>query len=276
MDCKFLLGPGRSGTSFFSKWVASHENHELLFDPPVLHRLLALYGKIDNEIIADLINLYIYRDGLEAKTIGRSINMRESDLSYVLSYKTPDAIDEKFEVTDFSTFSICVKVTDAVFKIAELANKFPDFKYLLVVRHPDDVICSIRQKGWFSTRGFTESCAVSTLVWKSYNGICIPHWLPSSKYDEWLDISDTDRAALYYTSALKSALDHKKLFKIINYSSFNDNLLFDQLRSELALQATEVTHMIEKSFKLVTHETKPVLESHYINDARKLYNDIIS
>ena len=218
VKCKFLLGPGRSGTSFFSKWLASHEDHELMFDPPILHRLLSLYGEVDNKTISDLINLYIYRDGLEAKTIGRSINMRKSDLSYSLAYKTPGSIQKKFEITDFTASSICVKVTDAVFKLSELKKEFPNFSFLLVVRHPDDVIRSIKEKGWFSQYRFNENLSVSTLVWKNYNGFRVPHWLPLSNYDEWLNLSDTDRAAFYYTCALKLALENKRILKVLNLS----------------------------------------------------------
>lgn len=254
----WVCGAGRSGTSILSSLVASHLNVEYSFDPPVVHWLLALQDRIDIDAFDQLLQIYLYRDVFRGALSGRQLNFNRNDISFARKFKTDAELDHRLSnildewmiPAEEELFSLCIKVTDATFRLDSLQRSFPTMSFLGIVRNPYDAVNSIHKKKWFARGRSNSHIKYETLPFH-YDPVlgAIPCWLAEEDIEFWLDANDWERASFYYIRATHALLEKSDNVSIVNYDWFVNHPV------ELELQLQDSYGLIETSF------TQKILES---------------
>ena len=225
-----VCGCGRSGTSITSSLIASYRDFEYSFDPPVVHWILSLSKGLDADL-AKLLEIYLYREVFRGALSSRYLNSNRLDLSSALRFKSKSEIDWRTKAPLDQSLSdekenrhrLCVKVTDAAFKLPFIKHFLPGIAIVGVVRNPLDTVSSILDKCWFSDTG-DEMSVYETIPFRlEPSGLKIPLWLSDDDLDLWIGATEEERAVIYYLRSNFSLLAHLKSAVIINYDWFVEN-----------------------------------------------------
>ena len=134
----------------------------------------------------------------------------------------------------------------------------PGIKIIIVIREPNQVIESIRKKGWFSD--YSEHQIRSL---KKVNGSLIPRIIPNHFHSTWSDLLDYEKALLYVYFQLMeingiegaSIVDYKRLHSkrtlhdLLEYTNCSKGIKTDELQKSIIYSnANDVKFKFKRSF----------------------------
>jgi hypothetical protein len=199
-------GVGRSGTSILAKLLASSQEAELFYEPPVLMHLLEIMNDLPKEMDwSALFNTLINKELMKGAISGRALNLNKHDISSVYNYKSEPEIHARFKES-FRQDSLdslledkvaLIKVLDNIHNYQFLKSYVENLKAVIIVRNPMDTCRSIMSKGWFSDDQLIEATSPARYM-KIYRGYRIHAFLEETFYDEWLGMEEIDRITYYY------------------------------------------------------------------------------
>ncbi|MBL43771.1 MAG: hypothetical protein CMN71_03350 [Sphingomonadaceae bacterium] len=199
-----ITGSARSGTSIFGKLIGSLESVEYFFEPPTLFSLFALLNDLPASQARFLFDTFLYEELLIGAISGRTINLRGQDDSSIRHTKTEAEIARRLEASarkgEMETESavIAVKVPDFVYRLPAIADQLGVQRLLVSVRDPGSTINSLVRRRWFTD----ASLQSGDITWPNRfrTRVPSPHWVPADWLSAWDDLSEVDRAALYYVT----------------------------------------------------------------------------
>lgn len=283
-----VCGCGRSGTSIMSKLIASHENVEYSFDSPLLHWLFSLISNDKTSSLSKLLEIYLYREVFKGSLNARYLNFNLNDQSNVFSLKDKKEIlirqrikiDNKILIDKMRHHSLCLKITDATFKLKILSSILKGVSIVGIVRNPYDTIQSINKQKWFSSFKKDPMHLYDTLPFKLYKkNKLIPFWLKKRDLKLWLSANDVEKAAIYYLRSNSALLEYKSNIHIVNYDNFinTPSVYAEKISHILNLRPSKFTKQIINSIKLRSYNKKDLpknIRSSLVKDISKLYSSI--
>jgi hypothetical protein len=247
----FISGSARSGTTIIGKLISTLSNVEYFYEP-LLPVPIMLNNGIKNS--KKLLEIYLVENLLGESIAGRNFNFNENDDSCIYNSKSKKEIDEvmskahdrkeleeKYLKTVFS-----MKIPDLIFFLRDLRFLYPNTNYVLMHRNPNDVINSLKRKGWFSSKNLQKINLTPKYPKKIIDNIKIPYWVKQEDENFWLNTDEINRCAYYYKRISEEVLENAGSSIIINYEEFIEkpNEVFRYLVKLLGLEFGEKTEEI--------------------------------
>lgn len=206
-----LTGITRSGTTFFGKALGSFRNIEYEFEPNFCLWIpsMAEAGIFEKSTAREFFKANVY-ELFYNKLLGRYCNLRPSDDSCVLKFKTMADIEQKWNLlknkNDARQYAIdnqirlVMKMPNAQFFYGFFREVFPDIKFIHIARHPFDVALSVLKKHWLADTTFSNPSATYArknilLDGKKYS---VPFWLEESSAKAFLEADEFSRGLIYW------------------------------------------------------------------------------
>ncbi|MEM4248011.1 MAG: sulfotransferase, partial [Candidatus Nanoarchaeia archaeon] len=206
-----LTGITRSGTTFFGKVLGSFSNVEYEFEPNFCLWIpsLAEAGILEKSTAKEFFKANVY-ELFYNKLFGRYCNLRPSDDSCVLNFKTMSEIENKWNLLknkdDARQYAIknqtrlVMKMPNAQFFYGFFREVFPNIKFIHIARHPFDVALSVLKKHWLADTTFSNPSATYArknivLDGKTYS---VPFWLQESSAKAFLEADEFSRGLIYW------------------------------------------------------------------------------
>jgi hypothetical protein len=250
--CIFISGPARSGTTIVGKIIGSCENIEYSFEPPMLLAILANSNSMDDDLLQYLLEAYLVEDVFASLVSGRGYNTNYQDYSSIISMKTIEFIEKKRKislrkeevVSMFGEQILSFKSPSMSLYIKRFKELFADSQVIITHRHPADVIRSILEKGWFSSR--------SDISWpfkSCESNRTVPFFVEEEFCEEWNKISEIDKCAYYYLriTEARETFDHI----LVDYQKLTENpkKIISNLMETIGLAEGSKTQDLIKSIK---------------------------
>ena len=252
----FVSGSARSGTTIIGKLISTLSNVEYFFEPSLPVPIMLNNGIKNSK---KLLEVYLVENLLIESLSGRNFNFNENDDSCIYNSKTKKAIDEimskthgrkeleeKYLKTVFS-----MKIPELIFFLRDLRFLYPNTNYVLMHRNPNDVINSLKRKGWFSSKNLQKINLTPKYPKKIIDNIKIPYWVKQEDENFWLNTDEINRCAYYYKRISEEVLKNAGSSIIINYEEFIEkpNEIFRDLVKLLGLEFGEKTEEILSTVK---------------------------
>ena len=256
-----LTGPARSGTTIIGKYLASHENCEYAFEPPILFHIVSglSTGKISSKVFQELVDGYLYDEILPETLAGRRINTNRWDDSSIYRIKSKEEINERLSKSwnkidggfqgKLKKAKIILKMPDIIYalnkiKTAGIANLI----IISTVRNPYANIISLMKKNWFSKEGLESGRIFPTT--KRETGIYLPTWALVTA-EKFVAMTNIQRCALYI-EIMYDEIRSLKDTDLISYKLFTTNKdyrksLSKRLRLREGSKTEEINSEIRKS-----------------------------
>lgn len=146
----FIGGVTRSGKGFLCPIASSFEKFEMFFMSSIAENISYIdkLKRINPKYSSFLIKL-IFNDIIHNLNIGRNINLRKTDYTSILKFKTPKMYLDRMKVTDGDQMikkiakeknNYPVMFHDPLINPELLLNSFPNAKIIFVDRHPVELI----------------------------------------------------------------------------------------------------------------------------------------
>jgi len=219
----FISGSARSGTTILGKIVNSMKNVEYVFEPPILFSLFRSYKNMEENSWKLLYETYLFEDFLIDSLSGRNINCNRHDDSSIYNVKTEKEVEERHakswrrsELENLSRESIIAyKMPDVVDFIPQLQLYYPGTRVIILLRHPNDILNSFVNKGWFTDESLKSK---SQLFWPSwvFGDYKIPHSVKEEDIDQFVSSNELERIAYYYNRSY-SAIEKIHGAVIVDY-----------------------------------------------------------
>ena len=233
---RFLLvsGSARSGTSIVGNLIASCQNIEYKYEPPLLPTLYALLGRIPDEAWKLLHSTYLYEEILVGCLSGRSLNNNKTDDSSIFNYLPETEINRRLAMTlsRSDCESVCMKemplimykLPDIVKYIPKVSEIYPHFNVLVMRRKMIPTLNSLIKKAWFSS-GPNGDQSSQVYPFSQYPaqgcaGVHVPYWVESSHARWWSEASEIERCVYYY---LINTPDDEEYSCVIDYENLLSN-----------------------------------------------------
>ena len=275
----WLTGPARSGTSVIGGVFYTLKNVEYFYEPEFLFSLLPTMHKLKADYFELLYSTYLSEELVFNSIVGRKINFRNIDQSYIGNSKTPSEINFKMKnklnrsaILNFykkKNFSIVIKVPDLVKNIINLKIKYPKNKIIFINRNSFDLINSLITKNWFDDKNIKNSIFPLTKIKNCF----YPVWLPKENYDNWNHYNSAERSVLYVNLIKKIMREYKPDFQI-DYDEFIENpkSITEKICYKFKLKQTKKT---VETIKRVKKKNKNLKNLRGLNIRQSLINDII-
>ena len=225
-----ISGSARSGTTIMGKVLHSFQSVEYTFEPPTLFSLFSLLPRLDEVEWKLLYETYLYEDFFVNAIAGRNLNLNRNDDSCVYNAKAEAEVDARYEGSlrkaEINKQSqrgvIAFKLPDIVPFLPQFLDYYPETRLLFMRRNPVDTLKSLLKKGWFSDRSLNEE----NRIWPFHQHAdqAIPYWVAPEDYERWVQWSELDRCAYYYTRVHALPPIARSIF-VLDY----DQLLADPL-----------------------------------------------
>ena len=257
----WITGPARSGTTILGKVISSTKNTEYFLEPELLFSLLPMIKKINFAEWNLIYRTYISEELLLNSVIGRKLNFRISDDSYINNSFTKKEIDYKLNnklssstLKKFLTKNktkIIIKIPDLVEDLLTIKKKFKKNKFISTDRNSFDILNSLITKNWFDQKNIKNN----NFPLKVLKGFMYPFWLPDDYLQKWKSYNSEERSALYII-LMKKKIKKLNPHFIVHY----DDLLKDPEKTVLSL--------CDKLNLNLTKKTKTIIDT---IDKKNLY-----
>jgi hypothetical protein len=189
-----LTGIGRSGTTILGALVHSLKNVEYAFEPPELIPLFHFIESIPVEIWRYLYEFYLFEGIFSGSLSGRTLNFNESDWSCVFRSKTKEEVQKRMssslrrqEILNLiDDRCIAYKIPNILNRIKKLNAFYPKTKTICTIRHPDEVVRSTLERGWYRS-------PLNLAVMRNTDFGPIPAHIDESNAQRWLSLSEIDK-----------------------------------------------------------------------------------
>lgn len=202
-DAVLITGLPRSGTTISGKLLGSFTEIEYAFEPPLVPYLdaKARHDLLSEEIVAELLKVYLYYDYFSNYVHGRRYNFRPGDSSYVLGMKTvPEILEQWDRVANMQDaldvtpeYRFCLKSPGTYHAQSALIEAFPEISIVEIVRNLDRVVASLVDKRWFYGKNLGQD---STGLWPfhEFDGeFLVPYLVESGDKEAWQTMSPETR-----------------------------------------------------------------------------------
>ena len=246
-----ICGITRSGTTMMGKLVHSCRGVEYAFEPEILVRLMLLAGGIPRDSWRILYETILHEQILMESIAGRGLNFNANDDSYIFSAKSLQEIAERFSCGKNRYKHLAARVTQATiaYKLPNILSNlpylqtlYPKTRVVVMLRHPDAVVLSLKRKGWFKR---DVPLYRETGLLKRVEGHVIPAVVDDSMVAAWAKASESDRCYLLYMHNYDALRFIQSPF-IVDYDRFVNapKTLFHRLIGQLGLQPGDNTARI--------------------------------
>lgn len=256
----FVSGSARSGTTIIGKLISTLSNVEYFYEP-LMPEPIMLNNGIKNS--KKLLEIYLVENLLRESIAGRNFNFNQNDDSCIYNSKSKKEIDEVLSKSHIrkeleekylkAVFSM--KLPDLIWFLRDLRFLYPNTNYVLMHRNPNDVINSLKRKGWFSSKNLQKINLTPKYPKKIINNIKIPYWVKQEDEIFWLNTDEINRCAYYYKRVSEEVLENSGSSIIINYEEFIEkpNEVFrdvvNLLRLEFGEKTEETLSSVQYQFK---------------------------
>ena len=230
------------------KLVHSCRGVEYAFEPEILVRLMLMAGAIPREAWRLLYETILHEQILMEAIAGRGLNFNTSDDSCIFSAKSVREISERFAngqnrykdlAARATEATIAYKLPNILSSVPYLLSLYPETRIVVMLRHPDAVVLSLKRKGWFLR---DAPLYRETGLLKLVEGHAFPAVIDDSMVAAWSKANETDRCYLLYIHnyAALSRIDNPL---VVDYSRFVDEPggVFRSLIGDLKLHPGENT-----------------------------------
>jgi hypothetical protein len=215
---------------------------------------------------------YIFEEHMMFSIPGRKINLNPYDQSSIYNSKSVSEIQKRLEKSyrRVEIFPMALSRTPA-FKLPEVAlhinqllSYYPDMKTIIMLRHPESVISSMLERGWFNDKElFGNSSKWFFLAETACNGNT-PDWLYKSEVDKFYSMSEIERCSMYYKREYESILNldenilRRKNTIILDYNRFvtSPQKYFDEILEQCSLKYGDITPSLLEKIKEPTKDRK--------------------
>jgi len=220
-----LGGCGRSGTSILGKVLATARQTEYVYDPPMLHHAF-FSPTMDDVSLKHMVEVYLYDECLLEQSIGRKVNLREGDMTYIGMMQSNADLNEKWQLAgDRITAENVVRDRRIIFKVTDLWARhdvafalFPSWSFLYIFRDPAAVIASLHKKSWYSDASLRIGAdGTSPMTFhRQVGNMWVPGWVSEDDIDTFLNMKEWDRYGMYYLAA-NSAIQQRDV-TLVHYA----------------------------------------------------------
>jgi len=247
----FVSGSARSGTTLIGKLISTLSNVEYFFEPLMLEPIMLNNGIKNSK---KLLEIYLVEILLLESIAGRNFNFNENDDSCIYNSKSKKEIDEVMSKSHarkeleekYLKSVLSMKLPNLIWFLKDLRFLYPNTNYVLMHRNPNDVINSLKRKGWFSSKNLQKINLTPQYPKKIIDNIKIPHWVKQEDEIFWLNTDEINRCGYYYKRVSEEVLENAGSSIIINYEEFIEkpNEIFRDVVKLLGLEFGEKTEEI--------------------------------
>ena len=252
----FISGSARSGTTIIGKLISTLSNVEYFYEPSMPVPIMLNNGIKNSK---KLLEIYLVESLLIESIAGRNFNFNENDDSCIYSSKSKKEIDEVMSKSHsrkeleekYLKAILSMKLPDLIWFLRDLRFLYPNTNYVLMHRNPNDVINSLKRKGWFSSKNLQKINLTPKYPKKIIDKIKIPYWVKQEDENFWLNTDEINRCAYYYKRISEEVLKNASSSIIINYEEFIEkpNEIFRDVVKLLGLEFGEKTEEILSTVK---------------------------
>ena len=206
----WITGPARSGTSLFGKLISSMKDVEYFFEPELLYSLVPLIKKISFKEWNCIFETYISEDLFYNHFIGRKLNFRKSDDSYVLNSVNNIELKNKLtntlaqrdikKILKKKKIKVIIKIPSLVEDLSHLKKKIKTNKFICTDRNSFSILNSLIKKKWFNQKNLINN----DFPLQKINNYLYPMWLPKKYFKLWKTLNFEERSAIYIVIQKKS------------------------------------------------------------------------
>jgi len=250
----WISGCSRSGTTLLGKIISTFKNNEYIYEPETLFSILPLVKEIKFEKWKLIYETYVGEDLFYNHLVGRKINLKKIDGSYIGNSKNSKEIYKKLKLNisrlhlnkylNKNNFHLTIKIPDVVKFLVNIEKFYPKNKFLIIFRNPYANINSLIKKKWFSKKYYDKSF----LPYLNNKNKLYPLWLERKFYNVWNSFNEYEKAAFYVATI------NKEVFKLKNKNLiFYENLLENptaeiaRISKYLSMDYTKKTIEIKRS-----------------------------
>lgn len=270
----FITGSPRSGTTLVAKYVASFENIEYHYEPPLLYLITSMVAAetIDTNIAVDILRLYLYEDLLVESVHGRKVNMRSDDDSSIFNsmtwkelnrrWRTVTSRQKAIEEISQKGLRLAVKMPSIMNAINFLTEGFINCAIIIVLRDGQSVIPSILRKKWMRDDSLEREYWPYKI--NKTNRKKIPYFIEEKEEEKWDSMNEATRACFVWRKEAETIL------KVFQNRSRYPNVLFiryedilnnpfkavSDLAGILGHSFTDMTDILIKNTKMPTSMTR--------------------
>ena len=252
----FISGSARSGTTIFGKLFSTLKNVEYFFEPSMPIPIMLNAGVRNAK---DLLEVYLIEQLLSDSMAGRNFNFNINDDSCIYNSKSEEEIKNTLSSSlrrkdlevRLKNVIFSMKIPDLIFFMTELRELYPKTIYILMHRNPNDVINSLKEKGWFTDENMQKINLVPKYPEKIIDNIKIPYWIKSEDIEFWVSADELSRCVYYYKRISEEILKNSDSAIIIDYDEFikRPDELFKKIVDRLSLDYGEKTQEILDTVK---------------------------
>jgi len=268
----YIIGLPRSGKTTLLNIIGTCENVETIEEPfeiSLVAQKASMYPENSQEFAAQMDTYMSLVENLFCEiTIGRRLNFRSSDSSFIKNQKTSQNLKQRFGITSKRNLINYLETKNIVFALTLnesesclnfITQKVPKPLVLLLERDLKQVISEVYKKEWLSNKSLsaqidmTPAYFIKKIV--SNKVIHVPYLIKEKDVDTFLKSGDLDRVKIYINNQNKILVKNIKNLKIpvikINYDeliSYPNNVIRDLL-GEINLQPTYLTKLAIKKLK---------------------------
>ena len=269
----FITGVNRSGTTLLGNLVGSFKDVEYDFEPWIFHcvPMMAASGQIPDHAAEEIFRGY-FNETLTSSILGRNFNFRPSDDTNISRRLSSEEINRRWsEIKDRRGVKkyagdhgslFCVKAINFMPFLGLLWEKFPQIKFVEIIRHPFQVALSIQKKGWVSLEKLQmlEGLPIKRKIQtKDGSSLFIPWWVQAGDVNYFLGMNEFVRAIYAWRVLTEMSNAEKKRLGI--YGKMSDRYLEVKFEDLLQDPSALIQKLAAYTGKEVTPQTETLAET---------------
>ena len=246
----WITGCARSGTTILGKILSTLKSVEYAFEPEYLYTLLPKIHSFNKRNWLNLYNTYLIEELFFNLCVGRKVNFRKIDDSYIGHSLSSKDLKAKLKINlsriDFENFlkknekNLVIKIPDIARNLIKLEKYYPKNKFIITTRNTKSISNSIIKKKWFKNNKNLP------LIYKN------PDLLGKNIYKKWLKLDEKEKAEEYVKQINRKCKKIKNKYVFV-YENFvkNPNKEINNICKFLNLKKTIKTKEIIKTVRKI-------------------------
>ena len=155
----WITGCARSGTTILGKILSTLKSVEYAFEPEYLYTLLPKIHSFNKRNWLNLYNTYLIEELFFNLCVGRKVNFRKIDDSYIGHSLSSKDLKAKLRINlsriDFEHYleknkkKLVIKIPDVSRNLVALEKYYPKNKFIITMRNSKSISNSLIKKKWF-------------------------------------------------------------------------------------------------------------------------------
>ena len=244
----WIVGSVRTGTSILGKILSTLKTVEYAFEPEFLFKLLPKINTINKNTWLNLYNSYIIEELFFNLCVGRRINFKKNDDSFIGNSLSARSIRSKLKIKlsrlDFENYlkkfdkNLIIKIHSVTRSLSALEKYYPKNKFIVTQRDERKISASIIKKKWFKNN---QNLPIS---------VQNPDLFGKKKYKRWLKLNEKEKIKHYLKQVNLGSkkIKNKYIFVYENFIN-NPNKEINKLCNFLNLKKTSKTKELINTIK---------------------------